>query len=50
MADRPGLLREAIRRPLPLETFGRPPVRRGETFALPASLPVRVRAGRSRSG
>jgi mannose-6-phosphate isomerase len=26
--------------------FGRWPVRRGETFALPASLPVRVRAGR----
>ena len=26
--------------------FGRQPVRRGETFALPASLPVRVRAGR----
>jgi hypothetical protein len=24
--------------------FGRQPVRRGETFALPASLPVRVRA------
>lgn len=26
--------------------FGRLPVRRGETFVLPASLPVRVRAGR----
>ena len=26
--------------------FGRQPIRRGETFALPASLPVRVRAGR----
>jgi hypothetical protein len=26
--------------------FGRRPARRGETFALPASLPVRVRAGR----
>jgi len=26
--------------------FGAAPVRRGETFALPASLPVRVRAGR----
>jgi mannose-6-phosphate isomerase len=26
--------------------FGSMPVRRGETFALPASLPVRVRAGR----
>jgi mannose-6-phosphate isomerase len=26
--------------------FGRVPIRRGETFALPASLPVRVRAGR----
>jgi mannose-6-phosphate isomerase len=26
--------------------FGRQPVRRGETYALPASLPVRVRAGR----
>jgi len=26
--------------------FGSQPVRRGETFALPASLPVRVRAGR----
>ncbi len=26
--------------------FGRQPVRRGQTFALPASLPVRVRAGR----
>jgi mannose-6-phosphate isomerase len=26
--------------------FGRMPVRRGETFALPASLPFRVRAGR----
>src|SRR5580698_9743042 len=26
--------------------FGRQPVRKGETFALPASLPVRVRAGR----
>ena len=25
--------------------FGSHPVRRGETFALPASLPVRVRAG-----
>src|SRR6202023_2009916 len=25
--------------------FGRLPVRRGETFALPASLPLRVRAG-----
>jgi hypothetical protein len=26
--------------------FGCRPVRRGETFALPASLPVRIRAGR----
>ncbi len=26
--------------------FGRQPIRRGETFALPASLPFRVRAGR----
>jgi mannose-6-phosphate isomerase len=26
--------------------FGRQPIRRGETFALPASLPLRVRAGR----
>lgn len=26
--------------------FGSQPIRRGETFALPASLPVRVRAGR----
>jgi mannose-6-phosphate isomerase len=26
--------------------FGKQPIRRGETFALPASLPVRVRAGR----
>ena len=26
--------------------FGRQPIRRGDTFALPASLPVRVRAGR----
>ena len=26
--------------------FGRSPIRRGETFALPASLPFRVRAGR----
>jgi mannose-6-phosphate isomerase class I len=25
--------------------FGRQPVRRGQTFALPASLPIRVRAG-----
>ena len=25
--------------------FGRQPVRRGQTFAVPASLPVRVRAG-----
>ena len=25
--------------------FGREPVRRGQTFALPASLPIRVRAG-----
>jgi len=26
--------------------FGRQPIRRGQTFALPASLPVRIRAGR----
>jgi hypothetical protein len=58
------LLREAVRRPLPLGyhplyrfyaggsltgfvegDFGRAPVRRGGTFALPASLPARVRAG-----
>ena len=26
--------------------FGSQPIRRGETFALPASLPFRVRAGR----
>ena len=37
----------AVRRRVGIEgDFGRLPVRRGETFALPASLPFRVRAGR----
>jgi hypothetical protein len=85
LTDQLGLLREAIRRPLPLAyhplyrfyeggsltrmfrglpgrpgvsiavvvsgagliegDFGRVPVRRGETYALPASLAFRLRAG-----
>jgi len=66
MTVRASQLREAIRRPLPLDyhplyrfyeggsltrtfrggDFGRQPIHRGQTFALPASLPVRIRAGR----